>query len=105
VYPESALLEAELLLAVGDAEGAEGQFQSAFAAAGRIGLRMPQLRAATRLTRLQRDLGTRQDATMLRAIYDTFTEGFDSRDLVEARAMLEAAKTDGSTVTAGVKPL
>jgi hypothetical protein len=39
---------------------------------------------------------------MLRAIYDTFTDAFDSLDLVEARTVLEAARADGgSPVTAG----
>jgi hypothetical protein len=46
---------------------------------------MPQLRAATRLVRLR---GQEADAESLRAVYDKFTEGFDSPDLVEARAVL-----------------
>ena len=62
------------------------RFRSVFDAAGDSALRMPQLRAATRLVRLRE-----QDAEAtesLRAVYETFTEGFDSPDLVEARAVL-----------------
>ena len=51
-----------------------------------LGDSMPQLRAATRLVRLR---GQDADAIeSLRAVYETFTEGFDSPDLVEARAVL-----------------
>ena len=86
-YPEFALLEGEVLLSLGDSEGAHGRFQSAFGVAGSLGLRMPQLRAATKLSR------TRSEATTLvRDVYGTFTEGFETHDLVEARAVL--AETD-----------
>ena len=47
---------------------------------------MPQLRAATRLARLRK----RPDATdVLRDVYETFTEGFDTPDLLEARMVLD----------------
>jgi predicted ATPase/class 3 adenylate cyclase len=89
LYPEFALLKAELLLGLDDRDSALLQLRSAFDVAGDLGLRMPQLRAATRLTRLQRDSGSRSEATdLLRRVYETFTEGFDARDLVAARAAL-----------------
>jgi predicted ATPase len=49
-----------------------------------------QLRAATSLARLRRDQGRRSDArTLLEAVYRQFTEGFDTADLVAARAVLD----------------
>jgi hypothetical protein len=89
LYPEFALLKGDLLVALADAEGAEKWFQSAFDVAGDLGVRMPQLRAATRLTCLWRAAGKRPDGTdELRSVYETFTEGFDTVDLVEARGVL-----------------
>jgi predicted ATPase len=47
------------------------------------------LRAASRLARLWRDQGKRDDARdMLAPIYGWFTEGFDTMDLKEAKALL-----------------
>jgi len=90
LYPEFALLKGDLLLALADPDGAELLFQSAFDVATNVGLRMPQLRAATRLTRLRLAAGKRPDGgDMLRDVYATLTEGFDARDLAEARAVLD----------------
>jgi predicted ATPase/class 3 adenylate cyclase len=92
LYPEFALLKGDLLLALADADGAEPWFQSAFAAAADLGARMPQLRAATRLTRFGRGAGKRAEgADVLLGVYETFTDGFDTPDLVEARAVLDEA--------------
>jgi predicted ATPase len=50
-----------------------------------------ELRAAVSLGRLWRQQGKRQEACELLApIYDWFTEGFDTADLQEAKALLEA---------------
>jgi predicted ATPase len=49
-----------------------------------------QLRASTRLARLWRDQGKRADAyDLLAPIYGWFTEGFDTPELKEAKALLE----------------
>jgi tetratricopeptide (TPR) repeat protein len=49
------------------------------------------LRAVLELVRLREDEGGGgEERTQIRALYDQFTEGFDTPDLVEARAMLEA---------------
>jgi predicted ATPase len=49
-----------------------------------------ELRAATSLARLWRDQGKSQQARELLApVYGWFTEGFDTRDLKEAKALLE----------------
>jgi len=51
-----------------------------------------ELRAATSLARLLRDQDRRDDAVAcLRPVYDRFTEGFDTADLIAARALLDAA--------------
>jgi len=90
LYPQFGLLKGDLLVALADADGAEVWFQSVFDAAGDLGVRMLQLRAATRLTRLWRAAGKRPAGTdVLRGVYQTFTEGFDTPDLAEARAVLD----------------
>jgi predicted ATPase len=49
-----------------------------------------ELRAATSLARLWQQQGKRAEARELLApIYDWFTEGFDTADLCDARALLE----------------
>jgi predicted ATPase len=48
------------------------------------------LRAATSLARLWRDQGRRDEArNLLAPIYGWFTEGFDTRDLKDAKALLD----------------
>jgi predicted ATPase len=50
-----------------------------------------ELRASTSMARLYRDQGRHQKAhNLLAAIYNTFTEGFDTADLREAKALLDA---------------
>lgn len=98
LYPDAPLLKGDLLLMLSGAEAAEPWFQHAFDMAEEVGARLPQLRAATRLTRLRRAAGDRPDGSdVLRRIYDTFTEGFDIPDLAEARGVLEAARPPGES--------
>jgi predicted ATPase len=48
------------------------------------------LRAAVDLARLRRNNGKREEARELLApVYGWFTEGFDMRDLKEAKALME----------------
>jgi predicted ATPase len=50
-----------------------------------------ELRAAMSMARLWRNQGKRDEARELLApVYGWFTEGFDTRDLKEAKALLEA---------------
>jgi len=69
MLPEFQLLKGDLLLAVPGRDGADPEpwFQQAFTIAQRLGARMSQLRA----------------------VYDTFAEGFTTADLTEARVLLE----------------
>ena len=49
-----------------------------------------ELRTATSMARLWRDQGKRDEARELLApVYGWFTEGFDTRDLKEAKALLD----------------
>jgi nucleoside-diphosphate-sugar epimerase len=49
-----------------------------------------ELRAALSLTRLERSQGRPREAhQLLRAVYDRFTEGFDTSDLKRARHLLD----------------
>lgn len=92
-------MEAELhrrrgaLLQEQDPDAAERCFRRAVAVAQQQSARSLALRAATSLYRLQRarrEHGTPDDArARLQAIYDTFTEGFDTADLQDARALLD----------------
>lgn len=89
-YPEFALLKGDLLLALGKPDDAGHWFRQGAEVAARLGLRTPQLRAGVRLSRTASAAGARRDeAEALRQVYSTFTEGFDTPDLVEARAVLD----------------
>jgi DNA-binding SARP family transcriptional activator/tetratricopeptide (TPR) repeat protein len=69
---------------------ADASFHSALAVAREQGSRWLELRAAVSLARLWRAQGQREEAReLLAGIYDWFTEGFDTVDLVEAKALLE----------------
>jgi hypothetical protein len=55
------------------------------------------LRAATSLARLWRDHGKRQQARdLLAPVYGWFTEGFDTADLKEAKALLDEMSANSS---------
>jgi class 3 adenylate cyclase/predicted ATPase len=69
---------------------AEESFQQALAVARRQQAKSLELRAAMSLSRLWQRQGKYQEAhDLLAPIYGWFTEGFDSVDLQEARALLE----------------
>ena len=85
-------LKGELLLqqAVPDAPQAEACFQQALAVARRQQAKSWELRAAMSLSRLWQQQGKRAEAyELLAPIYGWFTEGFDTADLQEARALLD----------------
>jgi predicted ATPase len=49
-----------------------------------------ELRSAMSIARLWRDQGKREEAhDLLAPVYGWFTEGFDTRDLKEAKALLD----------------
>ena len=72
-------------------EEAEACFQHALTVARRQQAKSLELRAAMSLARLWQQQGKRAEARALLApIYGWFTEGFDTADLQEARALLAA---------------
>jgi predicted ATPase len=85
-------INGELLLArspSGQAE-AEASFRQALDVARRQSAKSYKLRAATSLARLWQQQGRKQEARELLApVYDWFTEGFDTRDLKDAKALLD----------------
>jgi predicted ATPase len=81
----------ELLARFCDASQAEACLQRSLATARRQGARLWELRAACSLGRLWRDQGRPDDARdLLRPIHRWFSEGFDTADLREATALLDA---------------
>jgi predicted ATPase len=77
--------------AVSNAVQAEACFHQALAVARRQQAKSLELQAAMSLSRLWQQQGKRDDAyALLAPIYSWFTEGFDTADLQEARALLEA---------------
>ena len=73
-----------------DVAQAQAYFERALAVAREQRARSWELRAAMSMARLWRDQGKPQQARELLApVYGWFTEGFDTRDLKEAKALLE----------------
>jgi predicted ATPase/class 3 adenylate cyclase len=85
-------IQGELRLALSEEywRAAEDTFQRAVEVARHQGARLLELRATLSLARLlQRQDRTREAREQLTEIYSWFTEGFDARDLREARALLD----------------
>ena len=73
-----------------NAAKAEAYFEHALAVARKQQAKSWELRAAMSMARLWRDQGKRMEARELLApVYGWFTEGFDTRDLKEAKALLD----------------
>ncbi|MFN2166518.1 MAG: ATP-binding protein, partial [Anaerolineae bacterium] len=83
-------LRGELLLMVGREAEAEASYLKAVEIARQQSAKSWELRATVSLCALWRRQGKAREASeMLRGIYGWFTEGFDSQDLREARALLQ----------------
>jgi predicted ATPase/DNA-binding winged helix-turn-helix (wHTH) protein len=86
-------LKGELLSLQGDpadAEASETYFHRALEAARQQGALSWELRAATSLARLLRKQGRHRDAiACLEPVYDRFTEGFGTADLIVAKQLLD----------------
>ena len=69
---------------------AEAFFQQAINTARELNAKSFELRSVTSLARLRQRQGKTVEAhSMLSEIYNWFTEGFDTKDLQEAKALLE----------------
>jgi predicted ATPase len=85
-------VKGKLLLAQNPSDLAKADqfFRTAIEIAQRQNARLEELRATTSLTRLLMSQSKRDEArTMLADIYNWFTEGFDTADLKEAKALLD----------------
>ncbi len=73
------------------AQEAEGYFLKAIEIARKQQAKSWELRATMSLARLWQQQGKKAEARqMLANVYNWFTEGFDTKDLQEAKALLEA---------------
>jgi predicted ATPase len=82
--------EIALMSSEPDATKAQAYFERAFAVARQQRAKCWELRAAMSMARLWRDQGKVQQARdLLAPVYGWFTEGFDTRDLKEAKTLLE----------------
>jgi predicted ATPase len=87
-------MRGELLLEQ-DKTAAEASFDRALSIARRQNAKSWELRAAVNLARLWRDRGDSDRARdLLAPIYSWFTEGFDTPDLLAARALLDELHRD-----------
>jgi class 3 adenylate cyclase/tetratricopeptide (TPR) repeat protein len=83
----------DLLAATGDQAAAEQNYTEALGVAKRQGARTFELRAATSLARLWRDQGKRREARdLLAPVYGSFTEGFGTPVLQDAKALLASLR-------------
>ncbi len=76
--------------AVPDTSQAETCFQQALTIAREQHAKAWELRVAASLARLWQSQDKRQDAyDLLAPVYNWFTEGFDTADLIEAKTLLD----------------
>ena len=93
--PELLRVKGEIILraAPEDSAAAETQFMQSIDWARRQGALSWELRAAISLARLRRGQGRSADAfDQLSAVYERFTEGFDTADLRAARQLLDGLR-------------
>jgi len=80
----------QLLLRQGHSEAAERLYCKALSIAKEQEAKLWELRAAVSLARLRRDQGRKAEARdLLAPLYGWFTEGFDTPDLKDAKALLD----------------
>jgi predicted ATPase len=83
----------QVLLRQGNSESAEELFRKALNTAAQQKAKLWELRAAVSLARLRRDQNRRAEARdLLVPVYSWFTEGFETPDLKEAKAVLDTLR-------------
>ncbi len=91
--PELLRLRGNIFMDNSDQKEAQACFETAIAKAREMNAKFWELGAATSLARLWQSQGKTTEALALLApVYDWFTEGFDTADLKEAKALLEELK-------------
>jgi predicted ATPase len=89
-YAEILRLKGWMLTLKDDFEGAEQSYLASLDWAREQQAKSWELRTSTSLARLWQGQGKRKEAhDLLAPVYDWFTEGFDTKDLKEAKALLE----------------
>jgi hypothetical protein len=88
-YAEILRLKGWMLSLKGDLDAAERNYLASLDWARRQQAKMWELRTSTSLARLWHSQGKRQEAyELLAPVYGWFTEGFDTKDLLDAKALL-----------------
>jgi len=88
----------QLLLQLGNSAAAEELFRKALSIATEQGAKLWELRAAVSLARFRREQGRHGEArSLLAPVYCWFTEGFDTQDLKDAKALLDCIETVPTT--------
>jgi class 3 adenylate cyclase/tetratricopeptide (TPR) repeat protein len=88
--PEALRIRGELRTKQGQTQLAEADFRESIALARGMGAKAWELRTTMNLARLLDQQGRRDEArAMLAEIYNWFTEGFDTPDLKDAKALLD----------------
>jgi tetratricopeptide (TPR) repeat protein len=88
-YAEILRLKGWMLSLKGDLEGAERNYLASLDWARKQQAKSWELRTSTSLANLWQGQGKRKKALdLLKPVYDWFTEGFDTKDLIEAKALL-----------------
>jgi predicted ATPase len=88
--PNALTCRGDLRLKLGQTEPAEADFRDAIGLAQKMHAKAWELRATMSLARLFATQGRLDEArTMLAEIYGWFTEGFDTTDLKDAKALLD----------------
>jgi predicted ATPase len=95
-YAEALRIKGWLLSLQGDSAGAERAYLASLDWARTQKAKSWELRTATSYARLMRDQGRRREAhELLAPVYSWFTEGFATKDLQEAKALLDELETAG----------
>jgi tetratricopeptide (TPR) repeat protein len=87
--PELLRIRGDLLTRRGDDSQAEASYREAIALAHGMGAKLIELRVTTSLGHLLQTRGAAEVRELLAPLYASFTEGFDTPDLVGAKALLE----------------
>ncbi len=89
-YAEILRIKGWMLSLKGDLEGAEKNYRASLDWAREQQAKSWELRTSTSLAKLWQEQGKRHEAhELLAPVYGWFTEGFDTKDLKEAKALLD----------------
>jgi predicted ATPase len=92
-YAEILRIKGRILTLKDDPEGAEKNYLASLDCARDQQTKSWELRTSTSLARLWQSQGKNKEAhDLLAPVYDWFTEGFDTKDLKEAKALLEGLR-------------